>query len=340
MDIIATIWKEPYYHDRNQRMIDAGVDCFRLKCSHWGVDKIANSLLQARMHIDASGRPIKLLADMPEAKIRLGDIPGKRVNVTAGESFTFKTAESTSDVHEFVPLQLQNLDKHFKAGDVFYTGDGQLSLRVIEVQGSDRLVAVTQNDGRFILKTGVTIPGISDGLNHITPALDGILALLPESQPDYVAFSFINSRSMLETLNQKLARYTTRKWQPKIIAKIESRKGVENIDEIVDFADGIMVARGDLALTMPFAELGVTQKYLVRKAREAGKYVIVATQVLFSLLDNYIPNRSDILDVTNTCLDGASAIMLCAETAHNEHPERAVSVARDIIRAVEASQNK
>jgi len=307
---------------------------FHLKCSHWGADKIANSLRQAREHIDASDRDVKLLADMPEAKIRLGDIPGKRVDVAAGETFNFKTAESTPDIHEFVPLQLKNLDKHFKVGEVFYTGDGQLSLKVVEVKGPDHIVAMAQNDGRLILKTGVTIPRISDELNHITPFIDEMLALLPESKPDLVAFSFINSRVMLETLKEKLERHTTNEWQPKIIAKIESRKGIENIDEILEAVDGIMVARGDLALTMPFAELGLSQKHLVKKAREAGKYVIVATQVLFSLLDNYIPNRSDILDVTNSYLDGASAVMLCAETAHNESPERAVKAAKEIINTV------
>jgi len=312
MEVIATIWKEPYYRDRNQRMIEAGVDCFRLKCSHWGADKIANSLRQAREHIDASDRDVKLLADMPEAKIRIGDIPGKRVDVAAGESLHFKTGETTNDIKEFVPIQLEKLDEYFKVGDIFYTGDGQLSFKVTEVKGPDHVIAITQNAGRLVLKTGVTIPGISDELNHITPFLDEMLTFLPESRPDLVAFSFINSRAMLETLKKKLEKHTTSGWQPKIIAKIESRKGIENIDEILEAVDGIMVARGDLALTMPFAQLGVSQKYLVKKAREAGKYVIVATQVLFSLLDNYIPNRSDILDVTNLYLDGASAVMLCA----------------------------
>ena len=339
MDVIATIWKEPYYRERNQRMIEAGVDCFRLKCAHWGTDKIANSLRQAREHIDASDSKVKLLADMPEAKIRLGDIPGKRVDVAAGEQFNFKTAESTPDIQKFVPLQLENLDKHFKVGDVFYIGDGQLSFKVIEVKSQDHIVAAAQNDGRLVLKTGVTIPGISDELNHITPFLDDMLALLPESRPDLVAFSFINSRAMLETLKKKLEQHTSSEWQPKIIAKIESRKGIENIDKILEAVDGIMVARGDLALTMPFAELGVTQKHLVKKAREAGKYVIVATQVLFSLLDNYIPNRSDILDVTNSYLDGASAVMLCAETAHNKSPERAVKAAKEIINTVQSHYN-
>ena len=143
---------------------------------------------------------------------------------------------------------------------------------------------------------------------------------------------------MLERLIAKLMAVTTPEWRPMIIAKIESQGGVDNIDEILELAQGIMVARGDLALNVPFEELGLHQKRLVRKARAAGKFVIVSTGMLQSLLDNYLPMRSDILDVTNACLDGADAIMLCPETAHSETPERAVQVAKAIIGAVERSR--
>jgi len=169
------------------------------------------------------------------------------------------------------------------------------------------------------------------------PEIDEILAELPKSKPDMVAFSFVKSRQMLETLIAKLERQLTPDWRPLVIAKIESQEGVDNIDEILNICHGIMVARGDLALSVPFEKLGLIQKKLVAKARARYKYSIVATDMLGSLLDNYIPARSDILDVTNACLDGASAIMLCPETAHSETPERAIQVARAIIGEVENS---
>ncbi|MFA6391128.1 MAG: pyruvate kinase [Patescibacteria group bacterium] len=334
MDVIATIWKVPYYYDRNQRMIDRGVDCFRVKCSHNSADEIINCLRSARKQINQSGKPVRLLADLPEAKIRLGEFPQEKINLPEDYQCLFKKAQNSSDPLEFIPIRNENVGKYLIVGDEFYLGDGQLSFTVIKINSTNEFVARTNNSGRLIFRSSMTIPKMMDEINHITPFLDEIIPRLPEAQPEMVAFSFVSSKEMLQELLTKLSKYTTPDWQPKIIAKIESQAGVENIDEILELADGIMVARGDLALTMPYAKLGITQKMLVSKARSAGKYVIVATQVLQSLLDNYLPMRSDILDITNMCLDGASAVMLCAETSHSDHPERAVEVAKEIITAV------
>lgn len=337
MDVIATVWKKPYHHNRNQRMLKAGVDCFRIKCSHLSSDDIAYSLKSARKQIDQFKKPAKLLADLPEAKIRLGEFPQERKRLSQGQEYIFKLGKTSPDPSVFIPIKYKDIASRLEAGDIFYIGDGQLSFTVVKVNNENEFIAETNNAGTLILRSALTIPKIMDKLDHITPFIDEILARLPESKPEMVAFSFINSKKMLQKLIDKLSRCTNSDWQPKVIAKIESRAGVGNIDEILELADGIMVARGDLALTMPFAELGVTQKMLVQKCRDKEKYVIVATQVLYSLLDNYLPHRSDILDVTNAYLDGASAIMLCTETAHSEHPERAVKVAEEIIAAMEKS---
>jgi pyruvate kinase len=338
MDIIATIWKAPYYHDRNQRMIDAGVDYFRVKCSHISADEIIYSLQAARKQISQSKKTVKLIADLPEAKIRLGEFPQEKINLQKGEQYLFRNEQESSDPLEFIPIKYENIGSCLNINDEFYTGDGQLSFKVVKIISTNEFVAEANNSGLLVFRNSVTIPKIMDDIDHITPFIDEIIPRLPEIQPEMVAFSFISSKKMLEKLISKLSKYTTSNWQPKIIAKIESQAGVDNIDEILELADGIMVARGDLALTMPYAELGLTQKKLVSKARSAGKYVIVATQALQSLLNNYIPMRSDVLDVTNMCLDGASAVMLCTETAHSEHPERAVEVAREIISEVNDSK--
>lgn len=334
MDVIATLWKKPYYQDRNQKMIDAGVDVLRIKCSHWDIADISHALERARAQIDASGRPVKLLADLPEAKIRLGEFPQKTVTLPAHTEYRFQTSERSPDHESFFPVKFGKLSSKLEVGDHFYLGDGQLSLVVTRLIDDDTFLARTLNQSRVSMCTAMTFPRLADTLDHVTPALDAILAELPKSKPDIVAFSFVSSRAMIERLVGKLLPHLTNDWRPMIIAKIESPAGVANIDEILPCVNGIMVARGDLGLTTPYAELGLVQKKLVAKARQAGKYVIVATQALQSLLDNYLPMRSDILDVTNACLDGASAIMLCAETAHSETPERAVTVAKEIIAAV------
>ncbi len=338
MEVIATVYKKPYYHDRNQRMIDAGVDLFRIKCSHWGLAEIAATLKTCRDHITASGKPVKLLADLPEAKIRLGSFPQSKVQVPKDKTFAFRLAQTSPDPEQFIPHTFPGLATHLKPGDVFYVGDGQLGMRVTSVIDADTFTAETVNGSRLIECTALTIPAIADTLDHVAPFIDEIISILPESKPDIVAFSFVSSRQMLEALIAKLIPFTSSEWRPTIIAKIESQGGVDNIDEILEVANGIMVARGDLALNVPFQRLGLIQKMLVAKARRAGKYVIVSTGMLQSLLDNYLPMRSDILDVTNAALDGANAIMLCPETAHSETPERAVTVAKQIIAEVERSR--
>lgn len=338
MDVIATIWKDPYYAERNQKMLEAGVDVFRMKFSHADLAKVSASLQAARAQVDAHGKGVRLLADLPEAKIRIGKIPDVSIKLAQDKIYTFVSAESTDDVEQFIPVAYPHLASQLNIGDLFYTGDGQLQFEVTVTDHADQFHARAMNNGALYNRCAITCEKLTDQLDHVTDELDAILAELPKSKPEMVAFSFVSSRHMLERLIQKLARVTTPDWQPLVIAKIESQGGIDNIEEIMKLAHGIMVARGDLALTVPFERLGLIQKMLVAKARRAGKYVIVSTGMLQSLLENYLPMRSDILDLTNACLDGASAVMLCKETAISETPERAVMVAKKIIAAVEASR--
>jgi Pyruvate kinase len=241
------------------------------------------------------------------------------------------------DPEAYIPFKHQELGELIRVSDQFYVNDGKLMFEVTAVHSPQEFIAKTLNTGDLYQRSSVALPRIMDQLNHLVPEIDDMLAILPQSKPDIVAFSFVKSRQMLEILISKLEKYLTPDWHPMIIAKIESQEGIDNIDEILDVCHGIMVARGDMAVTVPFEKLGLIQKKLVAKARARHKYSIVATGMLGSLLNNYVPARSDILDCTNACLDGASAIMLCPETAHSDTPERAVTVARDIIKAVENS---
>ncbi len=335
MQVIATIWKDPYYFDRNQAMIEAGVDAFRIKCSHWGADKISEALVKAREQINQSGRNVMLLADLPEAKLRLGKFPQNKIETHAGQEFRFLHGPESSDPHAYIPFQTENLADHLRVGEQFYIQDGQMSFEVTAIHSPNEFIAKTCHAGEIVQKTGMAIPRALDRLDHVVPLIDDIIEHLPKSRPDLVAFSFVKSRAMLEQLLSKLEKHTTPDWNPRVIAKIESKEGVENIDEILELVHGIMVARGDMALTMPYEYVGLIQKKLVAKSRAKGKYSIVATGALTSMLSQNIPQRSDILDVTNAALDGASAIMLCNETAHSEHPERSVTAVKRIIRAVE-----
>ena len=336
MQIIATIWKDPYYFDRNQAMINAGVDTLRIKCSHWGAEQISEALIKARHQIDQSNQDVKLLADLPEAKLRLGAFPQNKITVSANQEFRFLHGPESSDPLAYLTFQKENLADYLRVGERFYIQDGQMSFEVTAIHSSNEFIAKTCHAGEIVQTTGMTIPRALDALDHVVPMIDEIIKLLPRSKPDLVAFSFVKSRAMLERLLAKLNQHTTPDWNPCVIAKIESQEGIENIDEILELAHGIMVARGDLALTVSYEYLGLIQKQLIAKARSRGKFSVIATGALTSMLTQNIPQRSDILDITNAALDGASAIMLCNETAHNEHPERAVMAAKRIIKAVDA----
>lgn len=335
MQVIATIWKDPYYAERNQAMINTGVDILRIKCSHGDAEHISKALIKTREHISQSDKDILLLADLPEAKLRLGIFPQKQISVKVEQEFRFLYGPESSDPHAYIPFQTEGLADYLKVGEKFCIQEGQMSFIVSAIHSPNEFIAKTCHAGQVVQATGMTIPRAINKLSHIVPEIDEILAKLPESKPDMIAFSFIKSRAMLEKLLSKLHKHISPEWNPRVIAKIESQEGVDNIDEILELVDGIMIARGDLALTVPYEYLGLIQKRLVAKSRAAGKYSIVATGVLTSMLTQHIPQRSDILDITNATLDGASAIMLCGETALHENPERSVMAAKRIISAVE-----
>ncbi|MBU4315387.1 hypothetical protein KJ673_03195 [Patescibacteria group bacterium] len=336
MQIIATVWKKPYNPAHVQAMIDAGVDALRVKCSHDGADEIAETLLHVREQINASDRKIDLIVDLPEAKLRLGQFPQERINISEGQEFRFLYGPLSSNPLAYIPFVTENLADNLKIGEKFFVQDGNLQFEVIAIHSPNEFIARSCHAGELVQSSVISITDMADKLNHIVPFIDEMLEKLPESKPDVVAFSFIKSRAMLEELISKLKKYTSDDWNPQVLAKIESKEGIDNIDEILGVVHGIIIARGDLALTTPFEILGLTQKYLVSKVRRSGKYCVVATGTLTSMLSQALPARSDILDITNSCLDGASAIMLCNETAHHKNPGQVVETAKKIINAVES----
>ncbi len=328
--VIATIWKKPYNAEKNQAMIDAGVNVFRIKCSHHSAEEISDALIACRKQI--KGTSVQLLADLPEAKIRLGDFSEEVLALQQDAVFHFRHANTSPSAFDFVPVKDLFFFERIAVGDHFYTGDGQLQFCVTQTD-VDSFTARASCAGTLIQRSALTCARISDQLDHVTDFLRDLVVHLPKSTPDIVAFSFVHSGEMMQQLLALLEPHLTREWSPDIVAKIESMNGVERIDEILPFVDGIMIARGDLGLHVPIADLGVIQKRLTRKAQAAGKYVIVATQMLQTMLEHNIPSRSDVLDATNAVLDGVDAIMLCQETSHHAEPANVVHMAKRIIQS-------
>jgi pyruvate kinase len=193
---------------------------------------------------------------------------------------------------------------------------------------------VAVSSGSFSEFKGINLGAVMDTVDHLTPQTIEHIQTLKEIEPEWVAFSFMNSAAYAIKAKQLLAPYLTSQWQPKVVAKIETLKGVAGIEEILPEIDIVLVARGDLGLTAPIEKLGLMQKRLVRAAKYARKEVIVSTQILDSLVHNFIPARSDVLDLTNIVLDGADGIMLAKETGISLTPGRSVAMANKIIQAV------
>lgn len=340
--VIATMWKKPYKKPQNQAMIDAGVDAFRIKCSHNTIDEIIESIQTCQKHIQESGRQVQILADLPEAKIRMGHFKERKIELKKGEYIIFKRkdGEEIPSIKEHIPIDSDLFTREIKEGNEFYCGDGQMRFKVLEVNSEIEFKAEAMYSGIVVERGALTCNHISEKLNHITPFVKEMAGRLQEVKPEIIAFSFVSSPEMMKELRDLIEPSFTENWKPKLIAKIESKKGVESIKEILGHADGAMVARGDLALTCGIESVGVLQKRITKATKESGKFLIVATQVLQSMADTKMPLRAEVLDVTNAVLDGADAVMLCYETAHSEHPEHAVEMAKKVIQKTEEFKKK
>ncbi len=330
--IIATIWKKPFPRDKILKMIEAGADILRIKCSHDSTDNIINVFHQAKTLISELNKPISLLADLPEAKIRLGNILQNSEIAQEGQFYHLKFAKESESIKKFIPVELNNIGQCVNLGEKLIFGDGELVCEVKKIINDNEILIKALNTCPIIRKSGIFFSYV-DQLDHLTETVKELCSRLAEVQPEYVAFSFINSREMLRRAKNLLENSYS--WRPKIIAKIESRKGIENIEEIAKEADIIMIARGDLTLDIPFEQLPLVQKELCLKTHKNNKEVIVATEILDSMNQRIIPSRADICDLANIVLDGADYIMMCRVTAHSQNPELAISAAKKIITAVE-----
>lgn len=328
--IIATIWKKPFDEAKVSSIITSGADMLRIKCSHNTLDEITETFRQARQLIKKMGTGTTLLADLPEAKIRLGDIAAEKESVEKGKSYVFRSAQSSESIVQFIPVTLDNLGTHVSVGDRIVVGDGIAAFVVQEITNSDSITARAENVAPIVRKSSFTVPH-GCGVEHQTDETWDMVARLREIQPEYLAFSFIDTAAKMRSIKEKLATITGDTWHPKIIAKIESAAGVANAAAIAKEADLIMVARGDLALAIEIAQLPRIQRELCAIAKEAEISVIVATGILDSMESSPFPSRADVCDVANIVRDGADWAMLCRATAHAADPGAVMRMAQSII---------
>ncbi len=337
MYIVATISKNSYTAEKIEDILTAGAHVLRYNFSHGTPEEVAQKIQTARDVIDKLGlkNDVKILADLPGAKMRLGAFPGGEHTVEKDQEFIFRSAAESQNCSDYVPVDVEHIGRHVTPQQIISLGDGEMAFCVTEVIDNDSFRAKALNARHIPAMKGINVGSAVDTLNHLTQSTLDHIHYLPHIRPDWVAFSFVNSADYLQNAKNLIRNLHVPDWHPRIVSKIESPLGIKNIEAITALSDIVMVARGDLGLTCPIEHLGLLQKKIVQTARNLNKEVIVATQIMDSLLSYYTPQRAEVLDLTNIILDGAHGIMFAKETGISATPERAIELAKRIIAHVE-----
>ncbi|MBN9296094.1 MAG: pyruvate kinase [Filimonas sp.] len=333
--IVATVGPACDTYDKLLELVKTGVNVFRLNFSH-GTHEDKAAIIQHIRNINKT-EPynISILGDLQGPKLRVGEIENGKLEIKTGDILTFTSKEKVVGTKEKIYVSYPNLHEDVKVGDKILIDDGKLEVVVIEItQDGDVKVAVTY--GGFLLpKKGVNLPDTAISLPAMTEKDIIDFEFIIEQELDWVALSFVRKAEDMIDLRR---RVTERKSNIKIMAKIEMPSALNDLRNIIVESDGIMVARGDLGVELPVEKVPMAQRDIIRKCIHRAKPVIVATQMMESMMDRVKPNRSEITDVANAVLEGADAVMLSGETATGNHPPLVVETMRKIILEVERTE--
>ena len=328
--IVATIGPASESPEMIARLVHAGMDVARLNFSHGDFEAHAARISRIREVERATGKRLAILADLPGPKMRVGQITPEPVELRTGAPFTLTTEEVTGTA-ERVSVSLKELPDAVKPGDQLFLNDGLVQLCVERVTGPNIECRVTAG-GELRSRKGLNLPGIKLGVSAFTDHDRACLGFALGAGVDAVSQSFVERAADIDEV-RAAARSFGR--EPFVIAKIERAGALQHYDEILDAADGIMVARGDLGVEVPIERMAITQKALIARANLAGKPVITATQMLESMVASRLPTRAEATDVANAILDGTDCVMLSEESAMGRYPEEAVAMLARIAAATE-----
>ncbi|MBH2004285.1 MAG: pyruvate kinase [Sphingobacteriia bacterium] len=332
--IVATVGPACDTYEKLLELVKAGVNVFRLNFSHGNhEDKLA--IIQHIRNINST-QPynIAILADLQGPKLRVGEIANNALEVKAGDILTF-TNEKCVGTLEKIYVSYPNLAGDVTIGNIILIDDGKLEVKVCGIEKNGDVKVQVTLGGILSSKKGINLPDTKISLPALTEKDLADLEFIIEQQCDWVALSFVRSVKDIVILRSKLDEKHSK---TKIIAKIEKPEALVNIREIILESDGIMVARGDLGVELPVEKIPLIQKELIRKCIHRAKPVIVATQMMESMMERVKPNRSEITDVANAVLEGADAVMLSGETAAGNYPTLVVETMRKIIAEVEKKE--
>lgn len=329
--IVCTLGPATDSVDVLSALIEAGMDVARLNMSHGTHDEHGGQLARLRQAVDATHHPVTVIADLQGPKIRLGTFASGQVELTAGQRFTITTDDVPGDSTR-ASTTLDTLTKDVKAGDTVLIDDGRLELTAVSVSDTDVVCDVVVG-GPVSDHKGINLPGVAVSVPALSDKDADDLAWALGQGIDMVALSFVRSGADIDPVHAVMDKVGAR---VPVIAKIEKPQAVENLDEVVDAFDAVMVARGDLGVEMPFEAVPLVQKHIITAARTWAKPVIVATQMLESMISAPRPTRAEASDVANAVIDGADAVMLSGETSVGQYPVQAVAAMSAIVSAVES----
>jgi len=318
-----------------EKLMLAGMNVARFNFSHGDHEEQLGRLTKLRETRERLGLPVAALLDTKGPEIRLREFAEGKVMLKAGQTFTLTTEEVVGD-EKRVSISYKNLPKDVSVGTHILIDDGLIAMTVKEVTDTDIICEVI-NGGKVSNKKGVNVPNVELSMDYISPKDYKDIVFAVKEDFDFIAASFVRTAADVKQLRDILHEHGGD--QIKIIAKIENNQGIQNIDQIIDAADGIMVARGDMGVEIPIEEVPIIQKMIIKKAYHAGKVVVTATQMLDSMMSHPRPTRAEATDVANAIYDGTSAIMLSGETAAGDYPVEAVETMVRIALRTEADIN-
>jgi pyruvate kinase len=328
--IVCTLGPAVESVEKITELIDAGMNMARLNLSHGSHDEHQKRLDLVRVTSKKANKAVAILVDLQGPKIRLGRFSSGPHELSRGDTFTI-TTDDIAGTKDKVSTTYKGLPGDCKAGDAIMIDDGKVSVQVVQVKGNDVITKVIQ-PGMVSNNKGINLPGVAVSLPALSEKDIADLRWGLKAGVDFIALSFVRNAADIKDIHKIMDEVGVK---VPVIAKIEKPQAVENLQEIVDAFDGIMVARGDLGVELPIEDVPMVQKSCITMARESAKPVIVATQMLDSMISNSQPTRAEATDCANAVLDGADALMLSGETSVGDFPIDAVKVMARIIERTE-----
>ena len=313
-------------------LVNNGMNCARINLSHATEEEILQTIDIVREVRRNTGKPIAILYDTKGPEFRTLEFAGNGVSLKKGDTIRMVKKTILGNKEEFSVNHSEALD-YIKIGDHVLIDNALLDLEVID-KGKTFATLQALNDGKIQNHKTINVPGVDLNLDFISEVDRRDIQFAAQHSCDYLALSFVNTKEDVIAARKIIEESGG---DARIISKIESQMGIDNIDEIIKESDGIMVARGDLGVEVPMEELPILQKNIIRKCRENGKFAIVATEMLASMYENPRPTRAEVSDIANAVLDGTDCVMLSGETTVGKYPKEAVQIMSRICEHVEST---